>query len=297
MAMSRQGEPAGASWRELWRATTERIDDRVQARWLLQEASRSDAPALLRALDEEASPEEAAHLESLVQRRLAGEPLQHVLGHWGFRTLDVAVDSRVLAPRPETESVVGFALSELDQLRKLRAASEGLLAVDLGTGSGVIALSLVAEEPAVRVIATDRDPSALAVASANRSRLSIPAAGRVEYLQGDWYQGLPTELLGRFDLIVANPPYLAEHEWAGLDPVVRDFDPFQALVAGPSGLEAIGVIVAGAPRWLHRRGTAVVEIAPDQTRSAVELARKAGFGDVEVEPDLSGRPRVLIARL
>ena len=127
-----------------------------------------------------------------MQRRLAGEPLQHVLGHWGFRTLEVAVDSRVLVPRPETETVVTFALAELDRLRRSRPASS-VLAVDLGTGSGVIALSLVAERAALRVIATDRDPP--------RSRSPPPTVRgsrprqrrRVQFRQGDWYQALPAD--------------------------------------------------------------------------------------------------------
>jgi len=151
--MRRRTEVVTTTWRQLWRRTSAAIADPVQTRWLLEEASGLGGAALLRDLDREADPESAARLESLMQRRLAGEPLQHVLGHWGFRTLDVAVDSRVLVPRPETELVVEVALSELDRLCGLRPAG-GLLAVDLGTGSGVIALSLVAERPEVRVVAT-----------------------------------------------------------------------------------------------------------------------------------------------
>ena len=172
-----------------------------------------------------------------------------MLGHWGFRTLDVVVDRRVLVPRPETESLVSVALAEIETLRGLRPGRE-VLAVDLGTGSGVIALSLVAERSSLRVIATDNDKAALDVARANLSRISSDAAARVELRHGDWYLALPRDILGRVDLIVANPPYLAAHEWAKLDPTVRDFDPFEALVAGPSGLEAIEAIVAGASAWL-----------------------------------------------
>ena len=153
--MSRQPPEVAPTWRDLWRSTADRLGDPVQTRWLLEEASGADGAALLGGLDREAPPAPAAaRLESLVQRRLAGEPLQHVLGHWGFRTLEVAVDSRVLIPRPETESVVTFALAELDRQLSVAARSGSVLAVDLGTGSGVIALSLV-EERASR--ARDRD--------------------------------------------------------------------------------------------------------------------------------------------
>ena len=294
--MSRQPPEVAPTWRDLWRSTADRLGDPVQTRWLLEEASGADGAALLGGLDREAPAPAAARLESLVQRRLAGEPLQHVLGHWGFRTLEVAVDSRVLIPRPETESVVTFALAELDRQLRSRPASS-VLAVDLGTGSGVIALSLVAERSSLRVIATDQSDLALEVAAANRSRLPAEAAGRVCFRLGDWYQALPVDVLGQVDLIVANPPYLAEHEWPGLDAVVRDFDPFEALVSGPSGLEAIATIVSGAPEWLGRPGALVVEIAPDQAGSTLELARTAGFDTAVVEDDFAERPRVLVARL
>jgi release factor glutamine methyltransferase len=294
--MSRQPAAVAPSWRELWRSTEKRIGDPVQTRWLLEEASGANGAALLGGLDAEASPAEAARLESLVQRRLGGEPLQHVLGHWGFRTLEVAVDPRVLIPRPETESVVTLALLELDRHRRPEPGGPAL-AVDLGTGSGVIALSLVAERAEVRVIATDRSAGALEVATANRSRLSAGARARLQFRRGDWYQALPREAVGQVDLIVANPPYVAEHEWSGLDAVVRNFDPLEALVSGPSGLEAIEAIVSGAPEWLGRPGALVVEIAPGQAGAAVELARGAGFAAAVVEDDDAGRPRVLVARL
>ena len=290
------------TWRQLWRETTARVADPVQARWLLEEASGGDRTALLRGLDRDASPQAAETLETLVERLVAGEPLQHVLGHWDFRGIDVLVDSRVLVPRPETEQVVTFALRELDRVREARTTEEatgpvfGLSAVDLGTGSGVIALSLVAERADVRVVATDRDSAALEVAARNLSAIASEAAARVQLVAGDWYQALPARVAGHLDLVVSNPPYLAEHEWSGLERTVRDFDPLGALVAGPSGLEAIETIVSGAPGWLAPIGALVVEIAPDQARAALELANEAGFVASSVEQDLAGRPRVLVAR-
>jgi release factor glutamine methyltransferase len=299
--MRRRAGAAEVTWRQLRSETAKAIADPVQARWLLEEVSGLDAARLLLELDSEAPPGAVARLESLVQRRLGGEPLQHVLGHWGFRALDVVVDSRVLIPRPETEVVVAVALSQLDRLcaqqpgEDVSALGAEMLVVDLGTGSGVIALSLVAERPSVRVIATDRDPAALEVASGNLSAVAATAAARVRLCEGDWYQALPRELAGHVALIVANPPYLSEREWAGLDPTVRCFDPFGALVAGSRGLEAIETIVAGAPAWLGRRGALVVEIAPDQAGPVIEMAREAGFPTASVEDDLAGRPRVLVA--
>ena len=297
-------DPDGATWRELRRRSAEAIGNPIESRWLLEEASGLDGPALLREIDQIAPPEATERLESLLRRRLAGEPLQHVLGHWSFRHLEVAVDSRVLVPRPETEHVVSIALREPDRLRRSLEGSERptgrrgaeMLAVDLRTGSGVIAFSLVTERDAVRVIATDRDRDALNVASDNLRGLRADVAARVELRLGDWFEVLPEEASGRIHLIVANPPYLAEHEWPGLAPTVRDFDPFGALVAGPSGLEAIEAILAAAPTWLSQHGSVVVEIAPQQASAATDLARAAGFGTVSVEDDLVGRPRVLVAR-
>ena len=262
----------------------------------------------MRQLDDEAPLGAVARLGSLVARRLSGEPLQHVLGHWGFRSLDVVVDRRVLIPRPETEVVVSVALAALDRIcalqpgplalvpgAKLQPEDVEVLAVDLGTGSGVIALSLAVERDSLSVIGTDLDAGALEVAVTNLARIPAGAAARVRFCQGDWYQALPADLAGRVSLIVANPPYIAGHEWGGLDPQVRGFDPFGALVAGPSGTEAIEMIVAGAPPWLASRGALVVEIAPDQAGTALSMARAAGFSKAGVEPDLAGRPRVLVA--
>ncbi len=303
--MRERAEVVAVTWRKLRSDTAGAIGDPAQTRWLLEEASGLSGPRLLRELDNQAPPGAAARLESLVARRVSGEPLQHVLGHWGFRSLDVVVDRRVLIPRPETEVVVSVALSAFDRILAPQPATSApkpgahadgdVLAVDLGTGSGVIALSLAVERDTLGVIGTDRDLGALEVAATNLARIPAGAAARVKFLAGDWYDALPVDLAGRVTLIVANPPYLAEHEWAGLDPLVRGFDPFGALVAGPSGLEAIETVVAGAAPWLTGRGALVVEIAPHQARRALAMAREAGFSRVSVEPDLAGRSRVLVA--
>lgn len=261
------------------------------ARWLVEEVAGRDAAALRRERDEIAPPEAVARLHALLERVEAGEPLQHVLGHWRFRTLDLLVDGRALIPRPETEVVVEHALAAL---RKL-AGGARLLAADLGTGGGAIACSLVAELEAVEVHAVDASPDALALAAANASRLPPAAARRLHLHEGDWYGPLAA-LQGRLDLLVANPPYLAASELAGLDPVVRDFDPPAALVSGPTGLEAHEAVIGGAPRALAAGGFLVAEIAPGQSGDVIALARGAGAGEVRVERDLAGRERVLVAR-
>jgi release factor glutamine methyltransferase len=168
------------------------------------------------------------------------------------------------------------------------------MAADLGTGSGAIALSLALEAGA-RVWATDVSEDALAVARANLAGLGGRAATRVRLEAGSWYDALQPVLRGRLQLVIANPPYVAEHEVADLDPAVARWEPRLALVPGPTGLEAIEEIVLGAPAWLDEAGVLVVETAPWQAADAVALAGAAGFSRAEVRPDLAGRPRTLVA--
>jgi len=224
----------------------------------------------------------------MIERRAAGEPLQYVLGSWGFRRLDLFVDARVLIPRPETEQVVEVALRELAALPGARTV------VDLGTGSGAIALSLAVEVPSVEVWATDVSEAALEVARANLSGLAGRAATRVRVTAGAWFDALPPALAGQVDLIVSNPPYVGAAET--LPPEVADWEPATALVAGPTGLEAVEQILAGAGRWLRRPGTLVLEIAPHQAGPAVALAARLGY-ETDVRPDLAGRDRALVGRL
>jgi release factor glutamine methyltransferase len=231
--------------------------------------------------------------------------LQYVLGRWGFRTLDLMVDRRVLVPRPETELVVEVALSELRLIRSCaRSALDGSaldepvvggpLVADLGTGSGAIALSIAAEAPWAQVWATDASADALAVATANRSSLGLDR--RVRLAAGSWYEALPGALRSRLSLIVSNPPYIAEAEVPGLPVVVREWEPKEALVSGPTGLEAIAHVLAGARAWLSAPGSVVVELAPHLADAAMAVARSAGLVEVAVHDDLVGRPRVLVAR-
>ena len=275
------------NWRHLYLEALERLSDRQAARWFVEEASGAVWPAVLE--DQVPAPAGSAFYDMLA-RREAGEPVQYVLGHWAFRQLDLMVDSRVLIPRPETEVVVEVALAELARL------ADRPLVADLGTGSGAIALAIATECPRAEVWATDLSEDALAVASANLAGLGTKAAGRARLVQGSWWHALPGSLKGTLDLAVTNPPYVAEGELATLPPEVSRWEPLQALVAGRSGLEALSAIAAEAPAWLGPRAALVAEIAPHQDRAAVGLAYSAGFEEAFVKPDLTGRPRVLVAR-
>ncbi len=244
----------------------------------------------MRSLDDPVPAQEAAHFEAMVVRREMGEPLQYVVGRWGFRSLDLMVDSRVLIPRPETEQVVEVAVQEI------RRHSSSLVA-DLGTGSGAIALALAAEVPGIQVWATDASEAALAVARANLAGLGGMAATKVRLARGSWFSALPAQLRGQLSVVVSNPPYVAEDEFADLPAEVAAWEPRQALVAGPSGLEALEVLLAEAPWWLAVPGAVVMEIAPHHEGAVTSMAREAGFAEVEVHPDLAGLPRALVGRL
>lgn len=264
----------------------------AEARWLIEEVADAPWPG---ALDAALEAGAQSHFEKLVARRAAGEPLQYVLGHWAFRHLEVLVDRRVLIPRPETETTVEVALHELD---RHRGAQEGGAcgAVDLGTGSGAIALCLVSERRALRLWATDASAAALEVARANVAALGGRPAARIRLLHGHWWDALPPDLAGRIDLVVSNPPYLSQAEMADLDPVVGDWEPPAALQGGDDGLRAVAEIVGAAGRWLAPGASLVVEIAPHQSAPALAMAGAAGLLDAQVRLDLAGRPRVLVAR-
>lgn len=261
----------------------------VDARRLVERASGRDGGELVLGLDAVAPRRGLAHFDAMIERRCAGEPLQYVVGRWGFRRLDLLVDRRVLIPRPETEQVVEVALAELG--RPVPLASPTV--VDLGTGSGAIALSVAVEVVTAEVWASDVSCDALAVARANLAGIGRPGA-RVRLVEGDWFSALPPALAGRVDLAVANPPYVAEDD--DLPPEVAGWEPDRALVAGPIGTEHLEHLLAEAPAWLAPAGSLVLELAPHQAAAMATVARSAGYVQVEVHPDLAGRDRVLVAR-
>lgn len=280
------GETAGTSWSDVRRSIAERLGAagvdgaEREARWIVSDVRgdvSGDAP----------TDAELERLETLVDRREAGEPLQYVLGHWPFRTIDLAVDARALIPRPETEQVAGAALWELNRL-----GVDAPVVVDLGTGTGAIALAIAVEHPSAWVLGVEASADALELAMENRDRLGL-GVKRVALARGSWFSRLPDDLRGVIDLIVTNPPYVATCD--DLDDIVRDFEPHDALFAGDDGLDDLRHIIAEAPGWLTPGGVLVAEIGATQEAAVAELAGQAGFTNVEIRPDLAGHDRILVA--
>jgi release factor glutamine methyltransferase len=246
---------------------------RLDAELLLCEAIGCDR-ARLAAEPEAPVPAGAGRrFGELVRRRLRREPVAYILGRKGFRGIELEVDPRVLVPRPETELLVELAL-ELAPRRVL----------DMGTGSGAIALAIADEMPGCEVTATDTSAAALEVARANAERLGL--AERVELVEAM----LPPEP-GRFDLLVANLPYVAESDWGELEPEVTEWEPREALLAGPDGLDVLRVAV---PAAADAAPVAAFEVGAGQAPAVSELLLEAGFGAVETRADLAGIPRVVV---
>lgn len=214
-------------------------------------------------------------------RRLRGEPLPYVLGEWPFLDHVFRVTPDVLIPRADTEGVVNAALGVIGD-------RQGRRVLDLGTGSGCIAISIALTCPSATVTAVDSSPEALAVARENSERLG---ADTVAFVESDWYNALSGQ---KFDLIIANPPYIAEGD-QHLDAL--RFEPQQALVSGADGLDALRLVVRGAPTYLDSDGALVVEHGFDQRDAVRELFASAGFSGVEVFDDLGGQPRGVVGRL
>jgi len=297
MTISESTAGAAADRHRLEDVIARRLGSAREARWIVEHADG-----------------DAGRARASADRRAAGEPLQYVLGRWPFRSLDLVVDRRVLIPRPETEQLVEVALAELGSLSSdlggattVPRSAPGPVCVDLGTGSGAIALSLAVEgglmAPGLVVLATEDSADALAVAEANLAELAgrdPVAAGRVRLSEGRWFDAVPPELAGAVDLVVSNPPYVAESDFPGLDPTVRDWEPRRALVAAPGssgvgGMADIEAVISGAALWLRPSGVLVVEIDPSQGTAAVEVARRSGFGGSRTRRDLAGRIRMVVA--
>ena len=225
---------------------------------------------------------ELAACRELIARRSKREPVAYILGRWGFRGLEVDVDRRVLVPRPETELVVDRCLALLEGVPSPAV-------VDVGTGSGAIALSLASEVPGAAVCGCDVSEDALEVARGNGARLGID----VEWARSDVLDGLGGR---RFHLVVSNPPYVAAGEVEGLEPEVRDWEPRSATVAGDTGLEVVERLVSAAPAALEPGGALVIEVGAGQAGAASRLMEDAGLGGVERDRDHAGIERVVWGR-
>ena len=275
-----------ATWRGAVSATSARVGDERAARWLCETASGADDADEFRSmLDDTVSARAAAHLESMVTRVEAGEPLQYALGRWAFRRLDLMVDRRVLIPRPETELVVDHVLAHL------RTLGRRAVVADLGTGSGAIGLSVLHEMPpgSVDVWMTDESEDALDVARANAAGVARSASG-ARFARGDWFGALPEALRGNVDVVVSNPPYVAMDD-PELDASVRAWEPAGALIAGSDGLDDLRIIISTAHEWLRSGGLLVVEIGHSQGQAVTDLCLRSGMGDIRVRQDLAGRDR------
>ena len=285
-----------ASWTilEVLRWTATRFEERgissprLDAELLAAHAFGLSRVQLYTQFDRPLQAPELAAFRELVRRRQAGEPVAYLIGRKEFWSLDLAVDGRVLVPRPETEAAVEEAL----ELCPARAEGEPpARMVDVGTGSGAIALALARARPGAEVYATDLSPDALAVARANGERLGLA----VTFLEGNLAEPLAAGVRGELDLIVANLPYIKTADVAGLPAEVRA-EPRLALDGGEDGLNLVRALVAAAPGLLRPGGALVLEVADGQAPAAAALCQAAGLVEVRTRRDLAGVERVVSGR-
>ncbi len=282
-----EGRGEGTTLAALIRATADRLahtlalpprEARLEAQVLAAHTLGVNRAWLIAHGDEYLGPQQLSATRVLIERRVAGEPVAYILGEREFHGLRLHVSPDVLIPRPDTETLVRAALERIPPDRACRI-------LDLGTGSGAVALALARQRPQAAIIAVDASPAALAVARGNAERLEI---ANVAFRQSDWYAELGVK---KFDMIVANPPYVADD-----DPHLRQgdlrYEPQRALRAGADGLGAIRRIVAGAPDHLAEGGWLLFEHGWDQAAACRDLLEHHGFTAIQAWPDLAGIPRV-----
>ncbi|MDA8100819.1 MAG: peptide chain release factor N(5)-glutamine methyltransferase [Nitrospiraceae bacterium] len=271
------------------RLAAHRIENaRLDAEVLLRQILGKDRAWLLAHYPDPLDERSLREYDRLLDRRSVREPLQYILGSQEFWGLSFIVTPDVLIPRPETELIVETAL------RFLAGASTPVIA-DLCTGSGCIAVALATELPSARIFATDQSTAALAVAHRNAS--GNKGGERIRFFEGDLFEPLKgLDSRGKFDVITANPPYIPAGELASLQPEVRDFEPEEALIAGPEGTEISRRILAEAPEYLKPGGTLIMEMGIGQARMLAAMANATGkYESVELLKDLAGIERVIRA--
>ena len=254
----------------------------IDARMLLTSVMKLSLTELIARGSEPVSLEVIADIKSLAKRRRDGEPVDYILGYREFYGRKFKVTKDVLSPRPETERLVDEALGFIKANPKARI-------LDLGTGSGAIIISILAEAVSVRGTATDMSEAALKIARENA--LIHNVSDRLDFIQGEWCEPLPL----RYDLILSNPPYINDSDMEGLQSEVKNFDPDLALRGGVDGLNAYRSILSNAGEHLMPSGKIIFEIGYDQAALVEELLRKAGFINIDVQKDLAGHDRVVMA--
>jgi release factor glutamine methyltransferase len=281
------------SWREMLATTVQQLGNAQEARWLCEHASGMDTAEFSAEQDQLVTVACAKSLHSMVRDRLSGMPLQYVMKRWAFRHLDVMVDERVLIPRPETEQVVQIAL---DLARKIEG-NGALRVVDLGTGSGVIGLSMAFElgAEAAHVWLTDASVDALDVARANMIGIGR-AAANVRIAHGSWWNALPQDIAGQIDIAICNPPYIAQDS-SEVAPDVHMYEPHSALYAHDNGLADLRTVIEGASTWLKQSGWLVLEIGYQQGAEVLAMMTASGLVGAEIKQDLSGRDRIAVGQL
>jgi release factor glutamine methyltransferase len=276
----------GGAWRQIrdrFRTAgldTAELDAKLLASFALG-VPRSDLT--LRA-DQAVAADALARLDTVAARRLAGEPVARIIGEQEFYGLKFQLNAATLVPRPETELLVDLAIQAL-------AGREAPTVLDLGTGSGCVAIAILARVTGARAVAVDLSAEALIMASANARRHG--AAARLALRQGSWFDPIGSQ--EHFDVIASNPPYIESDEIGGLMAEVRDNDPLLALDGGSDGLDAYRTIVPAAAAALAPGGALMLEIGSRQAEAVAALCRDAGFGTVRVEKDLAGLDRVVVA--
>lgn len=253
----------------------------IDARLLVEAAAEATRTDIVTDPYRALTPEQEARLDDYLSRRARREPVSHILGRKGFWKIMLQVTPDVLTPRPDTETVVEYALRDFPDTAPWSV-------LDLGVGSGAILLAILAERPAARGLGVDVSEEALAVARENAANLGL--AGRAAFLRGDWTQGLDE---ASFDLVVSNPPYIASEVIEGLEPEVRDHEPRLALEGGSDGLDAYRILAPEILRVLKPGGRFAVEIGYDQKEPVEALFRQAGAEGVQTIKDLGDRFRVV----